>query len=763
MLTGKRTFITSLTLMFSLFLYVFLQLYIATPTRTKQSYFSQAAADNCATPSGNETYNGLANIGPNVAANISPDQYKQIRQLYNCQNGTTIAGKYIPTTVVYDLFFLKNDPSVIVQNLKDMKKYGLYPIIRVASYTSGRSWIKLFPPIDAQIMGEHLSQALGQVNGFPQNPIVFFGNEPNLNLEWGGNADASEFAKSFATFIDAMGKGNFDIYFPPLSYGATESIGILPTVFLNDFFNTAEFSKKKLAGAAFTIYGPSYDDIKSQLWNQKTAVKKYLDFFSDPMGILISEMGPTNNQGGITDCGPNSDWTKVAGPIISDYLKDPEAPFATMACFTTTQTYPVVINFQNNATQLISLAGQAGTTTTTAAGGGTATDGTTINGLSINFNPQNPTANTNFTITTASGTGFTWVYLKIFKQGDTNPFWVAANNLGDEPSVKNSPPYAWTYHINLGKPTALPDGDYKVTFYSDCDKGCSEKISRNLSIGAGKINPVQAAPQTNTQAGTNQQNIPAQQQQTGGNNAVSTPQAAKCKEYKINGRKQSKYNLVFLPAGYKDRQTFLNDVQISVDSLINKTNLDTNLASKINFYYYDDYNIDFQAVFCDFGICINQNTASQYKQICGGEGYALILNSDNSEKNKLGSSYEFCGNELAFSHSIADRGLAHELGHSLACLEDEYLYPDEALQGDRIPRRINCADQFSGNNNTACPGFESFSEAGCFVNCRYPDWYRSSLKSVMGGGAVENKIPLWDWKYNSTSLKGWSDRLQKYQ
>ncbi len=749
----RRSRFTPFLIIGSLLFYVILQLYIATPG-SKQT--TRSLASECGqSVTGNEVYSGLLKIGPKVATNIGAANYKQIRESYNCQNEGNVRNGYIPTTVIYDLFFLKSGD--IAQDLRDMKKYGLYPIIRVASYMTDENWIKLFPPTDAKIMGEKLSAALSQVGGFPQKPIVYFGNEPNLHAEWGGKTNPDEFAQSFATFIDAMGNGNFSIYFPPLSYGANGGNGISPQDFLSGFFTSASFAGKKLSGAAFTIYGSDYANIKSQLADQTQAVERFPNFFNQPPGILISEMGPIRGGGAISDCNAGSDWQNLAKPIISDFLNDPQAPLATMACFTQTQTLPVVINYTNGQNQLITLNGAppntGGATNQTGNAGGTTTN-TTIGGgaggTSINFSPQNPAPNTDFSVTTTATTSYSWVYLKITKQGETNPFWQAANNLADEPSVSQGPPASWTYHIGKGKPAVLPAGDYKVTFYSDCDKGCSERASRTLSIGNNKTNETQTPPSSRrspegTKAG--QQAKPAQNPQPQQNPQAGSakPDAKFCNKLYIRaGRK--KYNLVILSAGYASSQDFLNDARIAINSL-NKTNLSPNTRNKINIWAYADTSIDLRAGFCDSReICVDQNAARNFAQTCGGDGYVVILNNKSEER---GVSYAVCGGEAAITNAMVDGGIRpfpHELGHSIACLDDEYLIENYG----RAPR-INCS------TDSSCSSWQKYSGVGCYQTCSSEDRFRSTPTSLMNGGRS------FTWQFNPPSLEGWDNKLQDYE
>ena len=781
-MSTRRSQLTPFLIIGSLFFYVLLQLYISSGNVKKQVFYSNAQNAGCSeTVTGNEAYNGgILYLGTNIAAQNSPDNYKQIRLAYNCANSNDSVAKssYIPVTVIYDLFFLKGDTTTIANNLAAMKQYGLYPIIRVASYTSNGNWIKLVilpgGTNDRYIMGQHLADALGKVGGFPQTPIVLFGNEPNLDAEWGGDANANEFREAFIDFtkgMNAAGNNNYLIYFPALSYGVTGNNS--PANFLAGFFGNNSTFPQKIDGAALNIYGQDFTSVQSQFNSQVAALNSYSNYFNGSLKTVISELGPIRN--GQADANCTSEWQQLAKDLTAGYLKNP-LTIATMACFGNT-TSPAVITYNQQTAQLLTLTGgtQQNTGGGNNAGGGnaegTTTTTTTNNAVetganAINFNPQNPAPNTDFSITTTSGTGYTWVYLKIFKQNDnTNPVWVAANNLGDEPSVKNTAPYEWTYHLGKGKPATLPTGDYKVVFYSDCDKGCSERASRTLSIGAGKTNDTQTKPTTQTTQ-TTKPNIQTTQTTTTQTNQTTTqtqqppqtvtvnnpPNEKNCQGIDIRPG-NNKYNLVILPAGYPSLDSFLSDVKTAVAS-IDKTNLDINTRNKINIWAYKDTSIDLQAGnHCELGgLCLNQTAAQSYKQACGGDGYIVLYNYQKEENGEA----MVCGGEALSTNVVVDGGFRpfpHELGHSIACLNDEYTITN----GGREEVRINCSTSSSNNQNIACPGWEHYNGAGCFQGCGLTtQLYKSTEKSSM------NHLDDFSWQLNGPSLEGWKVALQNY-
>lgn len=330
-------------------------------TRIAEGLLGQNEAETetatCQDPDGTETYEGTVTLGPHMANNNNPANYKQVRRLYNCESGNeNVKTSFIPTQVLYDLLFLKGSVEGITANLNEMKQYGLYPIIRVGSYTGGdNNWIKIGPD-DAKIMGQNLALALNEIEGFPQKPIVIFGNEVNLHNEWGGQANAEEFATSTASFIDGMGQGNFKIYFPSLSYGADGTNGITPSQYISEFFAAPGFEGKKLDGYSLNIYGSSYESIQTQYDNQKAPFDENASFFNATPGVVIGEIGPTDNVSIIYDCAPDGPWPPGAKPVFDGFIANPVTPFATTACFSSEKTRLAIAHYDETNPKLIDFA-----------------------------------------------------------------------------------------------------------------------------------------------------------------------------------------------------------------------------------------------------------------------------------------------------------------------------------------------------------------------------------------------------------------------
>ncbi len=352
----------------------------------------------------------------------------------------------------------------------------------------------------------------------------------------------------------------------------------------------------------------------------------------------------------------------------------------------------------------------------------------------INFNPQNPKVNTSFKVIIASGTGFTWVHMKIFDKDGKKLIQEGGKKAGQPIVSKIKDGYQWTYDAESIK----EKGDYKVIFYSSCDKGCKEQSSRILSMDTGKNNETQnvkLVKETQQQNQAQPKTVPQQE---------NVRNVNFCKEIAVHGPKNKKLNLVILPSGYSDNDSFLKDVQTAISSM-NKTNLSTNIKNKINFYAYIDITIDLPANLCNQQvICIDQETARNYAQACGGDAYVVMVNNKGLEQ---GVAYGICSQEVAVTNKVVDGGIRpfpHELGHSIACLNDEYL-----VQGQQ-DLRINCSA------DSSCQGWQKYPGNGCYPICSSPQWFKSTEKSAM------NHFTDFSWEFNPPSLEGWDISLQNY-
>lgn len=423
-------------------------------------------------------------VGSNIAANNNPANYQQIRALYNTQNQNDpcVSKTFIPVTVVYDLFFLKGSSDGIAQNLQELSKNGLFPIIRVASYTNGNTWIKLYPPTDALIMGENLGKALDSVKGkFPVTPIVVYLNEVNLHAEWQGQSNPEEFASSFDAFYQGLNKGgNFTLFFPALSYGATGENGIAPQEFINRFFASKKFTGK-LSGVALNIYGSDYNDISSQFNTQLAA------FGSNASQIptVIIELGPVRNGTAVSNCeSDNTGWQDVAGPIATGVIQN-NLSLATMGCFGSV-TYPAIVHYDGSAPQLVGLTntGQIKNSSQNLTNNQQQNQ-TTTGASGLTFNPTNPNIGDILRVTASSKTALTWVNLAA-----KDPDGQIINFAGKTPGItRDSQGIHWTYAVD-----SVKKGTYAFVFSDRCDlhntvKGaplatvCDNPVTGNITVG----------------------------------------------------------------------------------------------------------------------------------------------------------------------------------------------------------------------------------------------------------------------------------------
>ena len=487
-------------------------------------------------------------VGSNIAANNSPENYQQIRALYNQQNAKVpcVSKSFIPTTVVYDLFFLKGGSDGIAQNLKEMSKNGLFPIIRVASYTSGNTWIKLYPPTDASIMGENLGKALDAVKGnFPATPIVVYLNEVNLHAEWQGQSNPEEFAESFDAFYKGLSKGsNFALFFPALSYGATDGNGITPQEFITRFFATKKFTGK-LGGVALNIYGADYNDISNQY---KTQVSAFGSGNSQIPTVII-ELGPVRSGAAVKNCeSDTAGWQTVSGPIATGVIQN-NLSLATMACFGSV-TYPAIVHYDGTTPQLVKLGNtgqiQNNTQNTTNTNNNTTNNQqqnqTTTGASGLTFNPQNPKPGDQLRVTASSKTGLVWVNLA----GD-GPDGEKINMAGKTPGItRDSQGYHWTYTVENVK-----KGTYAFVFSDHCDKYnkqgqplaavCDNPVAGNITVGEN--NSQQSTNTTNTNASNQKQQINTTNSQS---QKTNTNSQTRPKQLSLNSQTSTPGQITFL-------------------------------------------------------------------------------------------------------------------------------------------------------------------------------------------------------------------------
>lgn len=210
-----------------------------------------------------------------------------------------------------------------------------------------------------------------------------------------------------------------------------------------------------------------------------------------------------------------------------------------------------------------------------------------------------------------------------------------------------------------------------------------------------------------------------------------------CEHIKGNGD----FRVMFAPQGYDSYTEFKQDVRSAIAD-IESTNLQEDVLNSMSFITSKDINIDYQCsrseeirrlYACEY------DTATQVKQSCDADSILIIINDD-----EWGGAGTFGQNRASLT-AVSLSQTAHELGHSIANLYDEYLYQndenDEPDPSEYDPVRANC----TGESDTKCTKWGS---TGCFLGCSYTNWSRPSENSNMRNGSREFNLP---------SLQAWRD------
>jgi len=261
----------------------------------------------------------IAQVGPQIAANIDPKNYQQIREQYN-QASPTIAKQQIPVTLIYTTSDLSQENlQQTTANLEKMKQYGLHPVIRISSSVIGAQGWDRITPQEAQTAAQTLNRALSQIQ-FSQKPIVYFGNEPNLPEEWGGQADASSFAQTFASFIQAAETNRqFQIFIPPVAgHQEGAEYNFLQKI-LNYSLPNGSTIGQSVDGAALNIYNTDSQALSS-LYQQLTQ-------FYQQSGIgnfVISEIGPLVNGRLLQNQEDVDRWASIMSEVFRDIKNNPK-------------------------------------------------------------------------------------------------------------------------------------------------------------------------------------------------------------------------------------------------------------------------------------------------------------------------------------------------------------------------------------------------------------------------------------------------------
>lgn len=248
--------------------------------------------------------------GPKIAGNMDDGWLRAIRQEYNkanpgCQN------QEIPVTILLQ----KGAITGRTHTLATMKSLNLKPTIRLASSGSSTGWARI-TPTEAQQMAADVSQIISQAGII--NPIVYFGNEPNLDAEWGGTADSISFARSFDAFIQAAGSSrSFQIFLPPMATHQAE----LPFKFMTEVLNrplsgTETKIGAVIDGAALTLYNDSPTSI-NVLYQQ---LRKFYNDGLEHVDLGLDPKKDENRWVFETGWGLNNFFVSEVGPRVGGEL-----------------------------------------------------------------------------------------------------------------------------------------------------------------------------------------------------------------------------------------------------------------------------------------------------------------------------------------------------------------------------------------------------------------------------------------------------------
>jgi hypothetical protein len=233
---------------------------------------------------------------------------------------------------------------------------------------------------------------------------------------------------------------------------------------------------------------------------------------------------------------------------------------------------------------------------------------------------------------------------------------------------------------------------------------------------------------------------------------TATPSPTKlpdCIPLEVNGRNEDKFDLIFLHQGFKN----IDDVSVISKKIINnlKASNVQGTVNKFNFYLSSDLNQDYKLFITGTGTRIDTSDfgpLDAMKLKCKGDSVIIIDNLPNEIRATA-----YVGYNVAMLTAEAWEAAVHELGHSIAGLDDEYDLGTEALP-DRIPA-VNC-NKFGSDSDKPCPGWEKYSDAKCFKICGYTNYYRSTEKSVMNDGWPKPDL------FNEIGKEAWENSLNNF-
>lgn len=237
-----------------------------------------------------------------------------------------------------------------------------------------------------------------------------------------------------------------------------------------------------------------------------------------------------------------------------------------------------------------------------------------------------------------------------------------------------------------------------------------------------------------------------------------TPPRFSCSHVKGAGS----YRIAILPAGFSDYAEFLAYARSAADSL-QKTNANY-LDNRFTYVMHNDLTKDYECRIEELEsgrkiIRCNDTKTEEAANECGMNTYIVIFKSEKIYANAyIGYSVHVTTGIM----NLSDLVVAHELGHAIPELYDEYVYYEHGEPVKAVTNPVaglNCAAE----SDTTCSVWDYLKDpyVGCFEGCTYSNWRRSSTHGIMNGFRG-NEVPLQNL-FNRPSLEAWNRSMANYQ
>lgn len=225
----------------------------------------------------------------------------------------------------------------------------------------------------------------------------------------------------------------------------------------------------------------------------------------------------------------------------------------------------------------------------------------------------------------------------------------------------------------------------------------------------------------------------------------------------INGPQDDKLDVVFLSDGIPSKELFTEYSKLAILTF-KLTNLGPDRLKKFNFWVYTNFNKTYNSHFEGIRLLWDTSKADEAKRDCHGDVSAILYNDPINYKATA-----ITGGEQLAVTTGALKAFAHEMGHAVASLNDEYLYPGKPHSGKDEKPKINCSEIKSESPSHPCPKWKKdFPRVGCWQYCTYTDWFRPNYMSIMGQEIEILPFVSIPTSFNDPSLRGWDIALSKY-